>query len=362
MRNPKTGTEQGVPLGADVIDVLPAHRFDVTRLWDFLGTRLPDLGPRPIVRQFQSGHSNPTFLLRGEGHAYVLRKKPPGTLLPGAHAVEREYRVMKALQGSAVPVPTMRLLCEDPSVIGTPFFVMDAVGGRLVAEPSLPVLVHGDRRPAQQAMVTTLANLHAVDWRAVGLETFGKPRDYAARQVRTWTRQVAASRTDDMPGLDRLGSWLADHAPDNVRTTIVHGDFRAGNMILDATKPKIVAVIDWELSTLGHPLADLGYFLMPYHLPAGIEGVKGLEGLDLDLAGLASPDDLIDLYASVHGAVDLSTLTYFVGFSMFRLAAILQGVYKRARLGNASHADAGRVGQTAGLVADHGLKVIGTLR
>ncbi len=342
-------------------DVLPQHRFDEQRLQAHLARHVPATPARFRVRQFQGGHSNPTFLLDAGTWRRVLRKQPPGKLLRGAHQVDREYRVMTALDGSGVPVPRTHLLCTDPDIIGTPFFVMDFVPGLVSAEPHLPDVPMTQRRAVHLAAMTCQATLHSVDWRAVGLADYGRPEQYVARQLKTWSRQFEASRTGDMPAMDNLIRRLGERLPDDVPASIVHGDFRPGNLILDATEPRIGAVLDWELSTLGHPLADLGYYCMPYHLPYGVPGIKGLVGLDLVEAGLPSRDDLLEAYARTGAVPGLASIDYFVAFSLFRLAAILQGVYARALQGNASRADARDVGERAGFLAEHGWAIASRL-
>ena len=253
-----TAATGGVPA---LVPVLPNHRFDEAALVRYLAGRLPGFeGGRPVtVRQFQGGQSNPTFHVQTEAGAYVLRKKPPGKLLPSAHAVEREYRVLSALQDSGVPVPRTRLLCEDPSIIGTPFFVMDHVPGRVFADRVMKPATAAERAAVYEDMARVLAALHRVDWRAAGLEGFGRPERYMARQVERWTKQWEASKVEEMPAMDRLIAWLPAHLPEEDEAAIAHGDFRLGNLILHPTEPRIVAVLDWELCTIGHPLADLGY-------------------------------------------------------------------------------------------------------
>lgn len=338
----------------ETVDVLPQHRFDEDKLAAFLAAHLPKFGGAFELGQFQGGQSNPTFLLSFAERKLVLRKKPPGELLRGAHQVEREFRVMSALQNSAVPVPKMHLLCEDDEVIGTPFFLMDFVPGRFSAEPNLPEFSQKSRKPAWLEMARVLGALHTVDWRAVGLEGFGKPDGYIARQLKTWTRQYEASKTQDMPAMDKLIAKLESHLPEDEAATIVHGDFRPGNMIFAADADKVAAVLDWELSTIGHPLADLGYFCMPYRVPADVPGVKGVDGLDFAAVGLPERDEVIEAYSQARAIPVPENLDYFTAFALFRLTAIVQGVYARALQGNASHADALKVGERAGFLAECG--------
>ena len=338
--------------------VRAGHCFDEAALAGYLKGRLAGAESGIAVRQFKGGQSNPTFLLTtGDGQRYVLRKKPPGALLPKAHQVEREYRVMAALADTAVPVPAMRLLCENPDVIGTPFFVMDLVEGVTAPEPllELPMRV---RAPVFFDAIKTLASLHAVDWRKVGLADFGRPDSYVARQIDRWSRQYEASRTDaDIPALDWLRDWLVEHDSVADETAIAHGDFRLGNMIIEPRQAKVAAVLDWELSTLGHPLADLAYFCMPYHLPASIAGTRGVVGLNLAALGIPAEAELLAAYCERSGRSDIPSWPYFLAFSLFRMAAILQGVAARAVQGNASSADARAVGGRAGTFAEAGKDV-----
>lgn len=345
----------------ETIDVLPQHQFDEAALRDYLARALPDFPADFEIRQFQGGQSNPTFLLIAGEDRRVLRKKPPGQLLRGAHQVEREFRVMSALAKTDVPVPRMDLLCEDEDIIGTPFFVMDCIEGRVSPEPNLPDIEPGSRRAIWLSMAQVLADLHTVDWRGVGLDGFGKPDAYIARQLKTWTRQYEASKTGEMPAMDKLIGQLGLYLPEEDATTIVHGDFRPGNMIIGAESDDVAAVLDWELSTIGHPLADLGYFCMPYQVPSDVPGVKGLSGLDLEQEGLPSKDEVVATYASARGIEPPANLDYFTAFALFRLAAIVQGVYARALQGNASNADAKSVGARAGFLAECGWAVASRL-
>lgn len=339
---------------SETVDVLPQHRFDVGSLQRYLAQHLPEFGGTFEVGQFQGGQSNPTFLLNFGDRRLVMRKKPPGDLLRGAHQVEREFRVMSALQGTAVPVPKMHLLCEDDGIVGTPFFVMDYVPGRFSAEPNLPDFPVPSRTSCWLAMAEVLGALHEVDWRGVGLESFGRPDGYIARQLKTWTRQYEASKTQEMPAMDKLIATLGAHLPEDEAATIVHGDYRPGNMIFTEDLGAVATVLDWELSTIGHPLADLGYFCMPYRVSAEVPGVKGVEGLDLAAEGLPSRDQVVDAYCRTRGIEVPDQLDYFTAFALFRLTAIVQGVYARALQGNASHADALKVGERAGFLAECG--------
>lgn len=340
-----------------VLDVLEQHRFDEAKLGRYLLGNIPGFGRDLEIRQFQGGQSNPTFLLSAGGERYVLRKKPPGKLLPKAHQVEREFRIMHALKDSRIPLPGMVLLCEDVDVIGTAFFVMRFVPGRVISEPGLASVASSERRSVYRDLTTVLADLHAVDWRAAGLEGFGREQGYVARQLHTWTKQYEASKTEELPAMDNLIAWLGERLPADEKATIVHGDFRVGNTILEGRRPRIAALLDWELSTIGHPLADLGYLCMPYHLPAKVPGLRGLVGLDFDDLKLPDEAELVAGYADASGRTSIDDIDFFIAFALFRLAAIVQGIYARALQGNASDANALQVGQRAPLLARAGWDV-----
>jgi len=327
---------------AELVPVLPAHHFDEVALGRYLLGRLPGFDGQLQVRQFQGGQSNPTFHLQTAGGEYVLRKKPPGKLLPRAHEVQREHRVMAALADSDVPVPRMRLLCSDESVLGTTFFVMDHVSGRVYPDRVMRDETPEHRAAVYEDLARVLAALHRVDWRAVGLEDFGRPEGYMRRQVALWTRQWEAARMEEMPAMDLLASWLPDHVEDDdEHPCIAHGDYRLGNVLLHPTEPRVVAVLDWELSTIGNPLADLGYFCVTYHVPGGPGGRSGV--LDEDLTGTGLPDQqsFLDSYCAHAGRELPESLDVFVVFSMFRLASITAGVWRRGVDGNAADARAG---------------------
>lgn len=323
---------------AETTEIREAHRFDVERLRGYLQGRLAGLveaGGDFSVRQFKGGQSNPTFLVRSGERRWVMRKKPPGVLLPSAHQIEREYRIFKALAATDVPVPRVDLLCEDPDVIGTPFFMMDHVDGRVFRVALLPNMDPGARRAFYDTMADTLAALHRVDFGALGLDDFGKSGNYMARQVSRWSKQYEASKTDDIDAMARLAPWLVEHLPASDETTIAHGDYRLENLIFHQTEPKVLAVLDWELSTLGHPLADLGYNCMPYHLPSEtLNG--GFARRDLASLGIPSEAEYVARYCERAGRPVPPDFDYYVAFALFRSAAILQGVYRRALDGNAS--------------------------
>lgn len=335
------------PITAPVRSV---HRFDELALQAYLKTHLPGFGGPCSIRQFEGGQSNPTFLVEDGARRYVLRKKPPGKLLPSAHAVEREYRVMEALAATDVPVCRMLLLCEDPEIIGTPFIVMEHVAGRVFHNPTLPGVTPGDRAAICAHSTRVLAAIHAVQPDDVGLSDFGWPGNYFARQVSRWSRQYRASETRSIPSMNRLMEWLPGNIPASDETRVVHGDYRLGNMIVHPTEPRIVAVLDWELSTLGHPLADLGYNLMTYYLPSRRNPT--LLGNDPAVTGIPSRMEQLELYCNLSGRDALTHWNFYLAFSMFRSAAIGQGVYKRGLDGNASSATALELGREVASTAD----------
>lgn len=323
-------------------EVAERLRFDRAALEVWMGGNVEGFAGPLTVSQFKGGQSNPTYLLETPGRAYVLRRKPPGKLLPGAHAVEREARVMAALGTTGFPVPRVYGLCEDESVIGTPFFVMDKVDGRIVWEASFPGLTNTQRAAHFDAMNATIAQLHSVDPVAVGLGDYGKASGFVERQVRRWSGQYESDvEAGRVPAMDRLVAWLRDHQPDDPGDSrIVHGDFRCDNMIFapDVDAPRVAAVLDWELSTLGDPAADFVYHLMMYRMPAGI--FTGLKGLDLAALGIPSEEEYVAAYCARTGRGGLPNRDYLMVFVMFRLAAILHGIKGRVARGNASSAHA----------------------
>jgi len=319
-----------------IIDVLPQHRLDEAALWKYLQQHLEDFSQPAQLRQFQGGQSNPTYLIETPLKKFVLRKKPPGKLLPSAHLIEREYRILRALPETEVPVPRAHLLCEDASVIGTPFYVMDHIEGRVITSVTLPNLTPSERRAIYTDYARVAAKLHAVDYKACGLGDFGKPEGYVARQVDRWTKQYLASKTEENSDMNALIAWLSSHLPATDETAIVHGDYRIGNTILDRNEPRIVAVLDWELATLGHPLSDLAYACMYYRIPAGGEGSGGLAGMDIAALGIPSEQEFIEMYCRFSGRERIADWPFFLAFAYFRMAAITQGVYARALQGNAA--------------------------
>ena len=311
------------------------------------------------AEKFAGGQSNPTFLLKTPSRNFVLRRKPPGKLLKSAHAVDREYRVQKALAGTDVPVSKMHLLCEDDEIIGSSFYIMDQVKGRNFNEPTLDQLTKADRGAVIGDMNRVLAALHDVDIDSVGLADYGPPGHYVERQIGRWSKQYRASETETIPAMDRLMDALAEQMPaDDGQRTLVHGDYRIDNMIFNATGTDCMAVLDWELSTIGHPYADLASVIMQWQLPAGSEG-RGLMGVDRTALGLPSDEAFIAQYCERRGLNGIDNFGYYVGFCFFRMAAIIQGVLKRALDGNASNPErAMKVGAFVPIFAENGLKAL----
>jgi aminoglycoside phosphotransferase (APT) family kinase protein len=332
--------------------VAEAHRFDVAALERYLTGRIEGFAGPVTVEQFRGGQSNPTYRIDAGGLRLVLRRKPPGKLLPSAHAVDREHRVMTALASTSVPVPRTRCLCEDEAVIGSAFYVMDYLPGRVLWDPSLPGLAPAERAAIFDEMNRVIAALHTVDPASVGLGDYGKPGNYFARQIDRWTKQYRASETERIDAMDRLIAWLPAHIPPGEATAIVHGDYRLDNLVWSLTEPKVLGVIDWELSTLGHPLADFSYHLMTWRVPPG--EFRGLLGHDLVALGIPSEEAYQDAYCrrTGIGPIDPAHWGFYIAFNMFRLAGILQGVMARALQGNASSARAHEAGRKARPMAE----------
>jgi len=332
--------------------VRTGFEVDVRALDRYLSGRLEGYEGPLEVGQFQGGQSNPTYLLTTPARRYVLRRKPPGRLLPSAHAVDREFRVISALgRGSDVPVPRALLLCEDEDVIGTMFYVMDWVEGRILRDPALPEVPVAGRRAVALALVDALARLHKVDPTAVGLDDFGRRGGYVARQFARWSRQYledeAAGRVEAM---DRLVEWLPTRMPERDTTCIVHGDYRCDNVVLHPAEPRAMAILDWELSTLGDPLADFAYYVMIYRMPEA--GVPGLAGKDLSSLGLPTEEECVEAYCRLTGRDGIRDLDFYAAFNLFKLAGVLHGIRGRVLRGNAASARAREYGDMVERVAE----------
>lgn len=311
-----------------------------------------------IADKFAGGQSNPTYLIAAASGKYVLRRKPPGELLKSAHAVDREYRVMKALAQTNVPVPKMRVLCEDDSIIGSMFYVMDYIDGRVLWDAALPEQNPAERSAIYDAMNQVLADLHNVDVDAIGLSDYGRPGNYFERQLSRWTTQYRASETAIVPAMEAMIEWLnANLPPDDGLVCINHGDFRLDNMMFDNKEPKVLALLDWELSTLGHPYADLAYQCMQLRIPSDAT-IPGLGSVDREALGIPSEQEYVRRYCERRGIEGIDHWVFYLVFAFFRLSAILQGVYKRAQDGNASSEKAMAYGALAAPLAELGMLLI----
>jgi aminoglycoside phosphotransferase (APT) family kinase protein len=379
-------------------EIREAHRFDEAALERYLVENLEGYRGPFRVRQFEGGQSNPTFLLNADSGDYVLRKKPPGVLLPRAHMVEREYRILAALAATDVPVPKVHLLCEASDPIGTPFFIMDYVRGRLLREPTLPDMKPAERRAIYEEIVRVLASLHAVDYDAIGLGDYGKPGNYFGRQISRWSQQYEASKTREIASMDRLMKWLPENIPDDDTSCIVHGDYRLDNLVLAADEARVSAVLDWELSTIGHPLADLAHGCAHYYISianqpplaatareddtaditggdsvaditggdgaAATAGEKGADGTGIDGSGgdvehgaiadsgIPTEREYVETYCRFTGRSDVPHWNFYLAFVIFRYAGIAQGVYKRGLQGNASSQEAMSLGDIVEIASD----------
>jgi aminoglycoside phosphotransferase (APT) family kinase protein len=334
------------------------HRIDEGRLEEFLKRTIQGFRGPLQIEQFKGGQSNPTYRITAGGRRYALRRKPPGKLLPSAHAVDREFKVIKALHGVGFPVARPYVLCEDDAVIGTAFYVMDCVDGRILWDQSLPGMSKGERRAIWEELNRVIALLHGIDYRTVGLGDFGKAGSYIERQVGRWSKQYLASETVKIEAMDDLIAWLPKNVPATDETTIVHGDYRLDNTVFHPTEPRMLAVLDWELSTLGDPLADFSYHCMSWHIPPG--KFRGIEGLPLEELGIPSEREYVEMYFRRTGrrGVDPSTWDYYMAYNLFRIAAILQGIAKRVLDGTAASEHAREAGSRAPLMAELGWKQV----
>jgi aminoglycoside phosphotransferase (APT) family kinase protein len=338
--------------GEVLTEVREAHRFDERVLGAYLAERIEDFRPDIRVRQFDGGQSNPTYLIQSGDAEYVMRKKPPGRLLATAHMVEREYRIMTALAHTDVPVPKTYVLCEDSALIGTPFFVMEFAKGRILRPADLPGMEPARRRAVYMDMCRVLAALHALDPRELGLEDFGKPGNYFARQIERWTKQYIAAKTDEIESIEALIRWLPQNVPEDDSNGIVHGDFLLNNMIFHPEEDRVIAVIDWELSTLGHPLGDLAYSCMPYY-----QNRFGAPLSELTDTGIPTEDEYVAHYCKLTVRKKIDNWSFYLAFSFFRYASIIQGVYKRGLQGNASSTTARGLGAAVRDVGDIGWRL-----
>ena len=333
-------------------------QFDIENLTRYLTAHVPGFQGPLSVEKFAGGQSNPTFLLQAQSGRYVLRRQPPGTLLKAAHAVDREFRVISALGRTAVPVARAYHLCEDRDVIGSLFYVMSYEDGRIFWNPALPEVSAEERGPIYDALLGTMAALHDVDIDAAGLSDYGRPGNYFARQIDVWTKQYRAAQTDALEGMESLIEWLPAYCPaETGKPSLVHGDFRIDNLIFMHGEPRVRAVLDWELSTLGNPLADIAYFCMCLRLPPGGH-IAGLAGLDRGALGVPDETAIVEQYCKLRGILSIENWNFYLAFSFFRLAAIAQGVKKRALSGNASNEKARQVGEMAGALAKMGTNLI----
>ncbi|MFW6299628.1 MAG: phosphotransferase [Oceanicaulis sp.] len=331
--------------------IADALKFDEAALKVWLEQNVEGFEGPLTIEQFKGGQSNPTYKLEAKSGRYVLRRKPPGKLLPSAHAVEREFKVMRALGGEGFPVPKMHGLCEDESIIGTAFYVMDFVEGRIFWDPYLPDLDPSERAAIYDASNATLAQLHSIDYEKAGLGDYGKPGNYFERQIGRWTKQYKAAETHEIKAMDALIEWLPAHAPDQERTSVVHGDYRLDNMIFHPEEPRVIAVLDWELSTLGDPLADFTYQLMQWRTPKDIR--SGFLGVDLKALGIPTEEEYVAAYCKRTGRDGIPKLDFYIAYNIFRLAGIAQGVYARSVQGNASNERARELGALVEPMAEY---------
>jgi aminoglycoside phosphotransferase (APT) family kinase protein len=350
-----------MPLYANTVPVMERHRFDPATLDRYLRAQLAGYRGGLEVRQFDSGHSNPTFFLSaemtgGKRRDFVLRKKPPGQLVASAHQVDREFRVISALARTDVPVAPTHLLCTDDSIIGQMFYLMDCVEGRILIDPAMPDLTPAERGAIFDSMNDVLARLHRVDPVAVGLGDYGRTGQYVARQVARWSRQYAELKTEEIPAMEKLSAWLPAHIPADDPTTIVHGDYRLGNLIIHPSEPRVVAVLDWELSTLGHPLADLAYNCIGYHLA---EPPHGFARVDFATSGHPTEAEYVAAYCRRTGRPSVPHFNFYLAFSLFRLAAIAQGVYRRGLAGNSANPESIKMSSSARERADLAWSLVG---
>jgi aminoglycoside phosphotransferase (APT) family kinase protein len=342
--------------------VADRQRFDPDALQTYLKAHLPEFSGPLQIEQFKGGQSNPTFKLITPDRAYAMRAKPGpiAKLLPSAHAIEREFRVMQALGKTDVPVAKVYCLCEDESIIGRAFYIMEYVDGRVLWEQALPGLANSERAAIYDQMNEVIAKLHSVDYQAIGLADFGKPGNYFARQINRWTKQYQASETEKIEAMDRLIEWLPAHIPEGEEISIVHGDYRLDNLIFAHDAPRILAILDWELSTLGHPLADFSYHCMGYEIEPG--QFRGIKGIDVAALGIPTEAEYIDAYCRRTGREQIDNWDFYLAYNMFRLAGILQGIMKRVVDGTAANKQAEEAGRRARPLAERGWAIAQRMR
>jgi aminoglycoside phosphotransferase (APT) family kinase protein len=336
--------------------------IDTDALARFLASAMPQLGNRFSLAKFKGGQSNPTYRLDVENASFVLRRKPPGQTLASAHAIDREARVMRALKGIGFPVPRIFAECADPGVIGSAFYVMEYLDGRIFWDAALPGQSCDDRRSIYLSLIDTLAALHAVEIEAAGLSDFGPSGNYYARQIGRWAAQYGAIKDDPLPEIEQLIAWLTAHIPADTRATLVHGDYRLDNAVFHKDRPEIIGVIDWELATIGNPIADLSYFLLSWIVPLDLTGSGALAGRDLPALGIPTAGEIVDRYFGCSKIDRPSDFIFHHAYNLFRLAAIMHGIASRDRRGNAASDRAGRFGPLATQVARAACELIETSR
>ena len=335
--------------------MLEAHRFDVGALEDYMRSHVEGFSGPLTVRQFRGGQSNPTYLLTTDSARYVMRRKPPGKLLKSAHAVDREFRVISALYAADFPVPRPYVLCEDEEIVGTMFYIMEFADGRIFWDLDLPECEPDERAAIYDAANGVIATLHGFDVARLGLADFGKPGNYFARQISRWSKQYRASEAAAIAEMDRLIEWLPENIPEDDSVAVVHGDYRLDNMVFHPTEPRVLAVLDWELSTIGHPLGDFTYHLMAWQMPEIGIGSTGLAGKDLAALGIPSVEDYVAAYCRRTGRTDgIPNRDFYAAYNFFRLAAILQGIAGRVRDGTAASVHAERAGSAVQPLASLG--------
>ncbi len=324
-------------------DVREAHQFDIARLEEYMLSHVESFHGPLNVKQFKGGQSNPTYLLESPSGMYVMRRKPPGNLLKSAHAVDREFRVISALYAADFPVPRPHVLCKDEEIVGTMFFIMEFVDGRIFWELNLPESDPEERTAIYENLGETIAQLHNFDFEKIGLGDYGKPGNYFARQISRWSKQYYASETHKLEEMDKLIAWLPDNIPGDESASVVHGDFRLDNLVIHPTEPRIIAVLDWELSTIGHPLGDFTYHLMAWQTPEIGVGSSGLLGKDLSTLGIPTEENYVASYCERTNRTDgIQNRDFYSAYNFFRIAAILQGIAGRVRDGTAASAHAER--------------------